>query len=53
MLWITNACTANESISADTINEIGGGKVIVEANSKRSKTGFLTLRAKFTFAELR
>lgn len=36
MLQTISCLIANKSISADNINEVGGGKVIVETSSKET-----------------
>lgn len=37
----------------DNISEVGGGKIIVEANSKKSGIGSLIPKTRLTFAKLR
>lgn len=50
----TSSLTSNKSGSAkDNINGVGGGKMIVEANNKKSKSEFLIPRTRLAFAELR
>lgn len=53
MLRIISGIAAEKSISLDSINEIGGDKMIVEASSKEIKTGFLIPGAKLAFADLK
>lgn len=52
MLWATSSLTVNKLLFADSINEVDDSKVIVEANSKKSETGFLTFGAILAFAKL-
>lgn len=41
MLRIKSDSAANKLVSTESINKIGGHKIIIEANSKESKIGFL------------
>lgn len=43
ILLSTNGSVTNKSTFADSINEVGGGQVIVEAKNKEIKIRFLIL----------
>lgn len=51
MLQIISDSAANKSISADNIQGVGGGKMIIENNSNQSRIGFLTTKVKLAFAK--
>lgn len=51
MLQTTNVFIVNKSEFLDNINEIASGKVIVEANGKKSGMKFLIPKAMLGFAK--
>lgn len=52
MLRTINSSPTNRSISMDSINGMGSGKMIVETRNKKPRTKFLTPRTNVTFVEL-
>lgn len=54
MLWTISDLKGYKSIfKKDGINRVGNGKVIVEATSKGSGTGFFTLGTRLAFVKLK